>query len=226
MSKKSIGKRKTAKKTSGKKKSGGGKNDKQTRKTDKAPSRSRRNDNSSRSSSNVNSSRSSSNVNSSRSRSNVNSSRSRSNVNSSRYIPPTLPYYNDAHVSRNTDDKRINRIQNPYNQPVNKKLLKGNTQLHYAVQNNNIDVVRIILNDPNVKVNITNDKGKTPIGYATNPDIQSLLMGKVIFEDDYNGTQADRDGYWVRDAYRKRYLDIMSYRQLNQDTVHDVKSFL
>ena len=217
MSKKSIGKRKTAKKTSGKKKSGGGKNDKQTRKTDKAPSRSRRNDNSSRSSSNVNSSRSSSNVN---------SSRSRSNVNSSRYIPPTLPYYNDAHVSRNTDDKRINRIQNPYNQPVNKKLLKGNTQLHYAVQNNNIDVVRIILNDPNVKVNITNDKGKTPIGYATNPDIQSLLMGKVIFEDDYNGTQADRDGYWVRDAYRKRYLDIMSYRQLNQDTVHDVKSFL
>ena len=209
MSKKSIGKRKTAKKISGKKKSGGGKNDKQTRKTDKAPSRSRRNNNSSRS------------------RRNVNSSRSRRNINSLRSIPSTLPYYNDDHDSRNTYDKRINRIQNPYKQPVNDKLLEGNTQLHYAVKNNNIDVVRIILNDPNVKVNITNDEGKTPIGYATNPDIQSLLMGKVIFEDDYNGTQADRDGYWVRDAYRKRYPDIMSYRQLNKDTVvHGVKSFL
>ena len=51
------------------------------------------------------------------------------------------------------------------------------TPLHLAVERQNIEIVRLLLKNKNININIKDEQGRKPIDYTTHNEIKQLLKG-------------------------------------------------
>lgn len=49
------------------------------------------------------------------------------------------------------------------------------TPLHYAVKNEYVEFIKLLLENKKINIDTVDDKGKRPIDYTTNNDIKQLL---------------------------------------------------
>ena len=49
------------------------------------------------------------------------------------------------------------------------------TVLHFATQNNNTEIIKLLLEKKGIDINIKDSNGKKPIDYAKNDEIKQLL---------------------------------------------------
>ena len=47
--------------------------------------------------------------------------------------------------------------------------------MHLAVEKGYLEIIKLLLKNKEIDINIENDKGKKPIDYATNDEIKQLL---------------------------------------------------
>ena len=62
---------------------------------------------------------------------------------------------------------------------INAAHISGNTSLHYACQNNNIDIVKRLLQHKDINVNSQNEDGKTPLHICMRK--RNVEIGNVYF---------------------------------------------
>jgi len=58
---------------------------------------------------------------------------------------------------------------------INSKNNKGQTSLHRAIETNNRDTIKALLSDTRIKLNITDNKGRTPRDLASHRGFLDLL---------------------------------------------------
>ena len=47
--------------------------------------------------------------------------------------------------------------------------------MHLAIQNNNVEIVKLLLEKKDIDINIEDNQGKKPIDYSNNDEITQLL---------------------------------------------------